>query len=176
MTIDVHAIETRRMNDFANHYRQQLQTNMRIFDFCQMTKDLSKKEKGKEGLIYHKSIHTNDLHVILYFLHQKTSGLDTKTKRCIGRCSYKIKNIIFNYFAVKFPDLMREIPNHLHEFRIDSKLTNPVKFAKQWKQAIDNIQTFASAELELSPLIRTFDSSDNDFSSNDSDSFYDNYY
>lgn len=185
--MDDPTIEARRIDNFGRIFKDGIPKNTPDINFCKLFKDFSKKSK-KSGSIYSKCIRNYDFIAPIVFLVKEIFEIDPMRKRCIRRCSYGMKNVIFIFFAVKYPDLMREIPNRLKEFKIYSKLTNPSKFTKLWNQYTDDIQNFISTELnkttisneiqrdieiENSESFDTLDFFDDDFTFDDSNPFND---
>lgn len=189
--------EAKRMENFVKFFKERVPNNIPNVKFCQFLKDFSKKEKNTiEGSIYHRAIHNYDITELFVFLYKTIFKLDAMSKRCFNRCNYEIKDLILIFFAIHYPKLMKEISKRLHEFKIYSKLTNPTEFTKIWDQNIDDIQKFMRTEsiitaanneihrdievessemTEICPSIEFFDSSDNNFTFDDSDSSDDTY-
>lgn len=143
--------ELRRNDKFKKPYEEGIPKGMAEFNYTQLFKDSSTKEKTrKRGSIMHRSIHNYHISMIIEYLLNETNG--TVSNRCLGRSSYETKDKIFNFIAVNFPDLMRKIPNLLHKFGIEKKIKNLAEFTKIWNQSIDDIQNYVKSVSNSTPI------------------------
>lgn len=153
--------EAKRMINFQKQYGE---NDIKNVDFCTCFKVYSKKEKGqKKGSIYHKSIHNYDIAKVLVWIRNKIDENARTQHRCTYRSNYGIKNKMFNFYAVNEPDLMREIPNHLHELEIDEKLTNITEFNNRWYQCIDDAREKYFEKLEFYTIDENLDDFNDQF-------------
>ena len=185
-----------KMDKLLKRFDDEAQKDRANVDFRSFFKDFSTKVQRKIELV--NSIDKNDIVKVVIWIINHVNEFSDINKRILKRSNYNTVNKILNFFAAKFPDLMREIPRRLQEIGIDMKINNISEFDKKWKQGIDDVRqqlnkntitnenlrevlNGSSEILESSLSDISFVFSDNDFNQDssfdpDSDYFYGNYY
>ena len=143
--------ETLLLNKYIKPYIETLESNKvsinNIKPFADLLKDFSLKCMTPKGEIYYGLVNKDDFFELMEFLYNNSGDSLVLKCRSFSRADYNIKNIVLNYYAIKFPKLMRLIAYNFNLFKFGPKLMyNQEKVAEKWVEYINELQEIKNAQ------------------------------
>ena len=139
------------LNKYIKPYIEALESNKisihNIKPFANLLKDFSLKDMTPKGKIYYGLINKDDFLELMEFLYNNSGDTLILKCRSFSRADYNIKNIVLNYYAVKFPELMRMITYNFNLFKFGPKLIyNLEKVTEKWVEYINELQQIKNTQ------------------------------